>query len=240
MALQLIPNEVVEAKITDIANSMLDMRALFTVDNSLEQSAGMIKKIYKYTYSATVEQLQKGAKNSAAAKGAVSLSNVPYTVKRYQQTYVYNDMDVMEDPNIVNVLADGAGKTMANEVRAEYFTELAKISNTFDATGYNSLYEAVVDAVAQLPKAAEMGLTRVGIRRVVKLKKAAMGKTPLTLGEDFKVYAYSNNTAKGTATVVFKGIGEYSGYKSVTYKIGQRTFKDHWKELVSFFAGLTE
>ena len=73
-----------------------------------------------------------------------------------------------------------------------------------------------------------------------QFKKAAMGKTTLTLGTDFKVYSYSNNTARGTATVVFEGIGEYSGYKSVTYKIGQRTFKDHWKELVSFFAGLTE
>lgn len=157
MALQLIPNEVIEAKITDIANSNLDMRGLFTVDNSLAQSAGMIKRVYKYTYSGTVEQLAKGAKNTV--KGAVALTNVPYTVKRYQQTYAYNDMDAMEDPNIVNVLADGAGKTMANEVRSEYFAELAKISNTFDATTYTSLYEAVVDAVAALPKAAEMDIT---------------------------------------------------------------------------------
>jgi hypothetical protein len=65
-----------------------------------------------------------------------------------------------------------------------------------------------------------------------------MGKNQLTLGTDFKVYAYSNNTAKGTATVVFKGIGEYSGYKSVTYKIGQRSIKDYWSGVVSFFSRL--
>ena len=156
MALQLIPNQVVEAKITDIVNSYLDARSLFTVDTSLATAAGLTKRVYKYTYSATVEKLAKGAKNTAAAKGAVTLSHTDYDVERYQQTYAYNDMDVMADPNIVNVLSDGAGKTMANEIRSEYFTELAKISNTATCAQAASLYEAVVDAVAALPKAAEM------------------------------------------------------------------------------------
>ncbi len=159
MALQLIPNQVVEAKITDIVNSYLDTRSLFTVDTSLATAAGLSKRIYKYTYSATVEKLEKGAKNSAAAKGAVALAYNDYTVERYQQTYEYNDMDVMADPNIVNVLSDGAGKTMANEIRSEYFAELAKIANHFDADSYTSIYEAVVDAAAALPKAAEMDIT---------------------------------------------------------------------------------
>lgn len=156
MALQLIPNQVIEAKITDIVNSTLDVRGLFTVDTSLTTAAGLSKRVYKYTYSATVEQLQKGAKNSAAAKGSVTLSHTDYDVARYQQTYEYNDMDVMADPNIVNVLSDGAGKTMANEIKAEYFAELAQIGNSATCAAGASLYEAVVDAVAALPKAAEM------------------------------------------------------------------------------------
>ena len=78
----------------------------------------------------------------------------------------------------------------------------------------------------------------VEITSTDQFSKAAMGKTPLTLGEDFEVYSYSNNTAKGTATVVFKGIGEYSGYKSVTYKIGQRSIMDYWNGVVSFFSRL--
>lgn len=153
----LMPNQVIEHKITDIVNTNLDMRGLFTVDNTLTTGAGLSKRIYKYTYSGTVEQLAKGAKNTY--KGAVSLVYDEYEVKRYQQTYEYNDMDVMADPNIVNVLADGAGKTMANEIKGEYFTELAKITNHFDAKAYTSLYEAAVDAVAALPKAAELDVT---------------------------------------------------------------------------------
>lgn len=153
----LMPNQVIANKITDIVNTNLDLRGLFTVDTTLTTSAGLSKRIYKYTYSGTVEQLAKGAKNTQ--KGAVSLVYDEYDVKRYQQTYEYNDMDVMADPNIVNVLADGAGKTMSNEIKSEYFTELGKITNHFDAKSYTSLYEAAVDAVAALPKAAEKDIT---------------------------------------------------------------------------------
>jgi len=178
MAIQTIPNQVIEAKITDITNSYLDMRSLFTVDTSLQTAAGLTKRVYKYTYTATVEKLEKGAKNSDAAKGAVGLTYTDYEVERYQQTYGYNDMDVMADPNIVNVLADGAGKTMANEVKAEYFAELAKISNTFDGSKYTSVYEAVVDAVAALPKAAESDITDLFIIMGADAR-AAVRKDPL-------------------------------------------------------------
>lgn len=178
MAIQTIPNQVIEGKITDITNSYLDMRSLFTVDTSLQTAAGLTKRVYKYTYTATVEKLEKGAKNSAAAKGAVGLTYKDYEVERYQQTYGYNDMDVMADPNIVNVLADGAGKTMANEVKAEYFAELAKISNTFDGSKYTSVYEAVVDAVAALPKAAESDITDLFIIMGADAR-AAVRKDPL-------------------------------------------------------------
>ncbi len=71
-----------------------------------------------------------------------------------------------------------------------------------------------------------------------QFSKAVMGKTPLTLGEDFAVYEYSNNVNKGTATVIFQGIGSYSGYKKVTYKIGQRSIKEYWGGVVSFLSRL--
>lgn len=156
MSIQTIPNQVIEAKITDIANSQLDMRGLFVVDNDLAQAAGLTKRVYKYTYTGYVENLNKGAKNTN--KGAVALAYNDYTVNRYQQTYEFNDMDVMADPNIVNVLAEGAGKAMANEIRGEYFTELAKIPWRFDAKSRTSLYEEIVDVVAALPKAAEQDI----------------------------------------------------------------------------------
>lgn len=154
MALALIPNEVIAHKITDILDTKLDMRSLFTVDTSLTTAAGLKKKIYKYTYTGHVEKLAKGAKNTQI--GEVALTSSEYEVARYQQTYKYNDLDYMADNNIVNVLSDGAAKAMTNEIRAEYFTELAKISNKFTGTG--TVYEAVVDAVATLDKASEQDI----------------------------------------------------------------------------------
>lgn len=146
MAIALYENFQIENKITNIVNSALDVHALMTIDNTLTTGAGLKKIINKYTYSGEVEKLAKGAKNTK--KGAVTFESNEYTVNRYQQTYEYNDMDVMADPTIVDVLSDGAGKTMANEIRAEYFAELAKISNKASATVLD--YEAVVDAVASL------------------------------------------------------------------------------------------
>ena len=103
----------------------------------------------------------------------------------------------------------------------------------------------VVDSTLNLAKASivikpqqYLSGKPVEITSAEQFSKAAMGKTQLTLGTDFKVYAYSNNVNRGTATVVFEGIEEYSGYKSVTYKIGQRTLKDHWEGIVSFFSSL--
>lgn len=144
--LALYNNEVLEFKITDIANSKIDHYNLFTVDNSLATNAGLKKVIHKYTYDGKVEQLAKGAKNTVY--GDVSLAKVEYEVKRYQQAFKYNDMDVMTDPNVINVLTNGAGTTMANEIRDEYYTELEKITNTQDVDALD--YEAVVDAIASL------------------------------------------------------------------------------------------
>jgi hypothetical protein len=158
MAIQLYDNFVIENKITDITNTALNINSLFTVDNSLTTDAGLTKHVHKYTYSGSVEQLAKGAKNSAASMGAVALTDTPYTVKRYQHTYMFNDIDVMTDPEIVNVLADGAGKTVANEIRSEYFTEIAKISRTEGDNTKALSYDMVVDALAAIGVENEDGL----------------------------------------------------------------------------------
>lgn len=148
-------NEVIENKITDIVNSVLDVNSLMTVDDTLTTSAGLKKVVHKYTYNGSVEKLAKGAKNTA--KGKVTAVATEYTVERYQQTYVYNDMDVMADPYVVDVLSDGAAKTMANEIRSEYFGEVGKISNVID-TKAALTYDSIVDALAQIGVENEDGL----------------------------------------------------------------------------------
>lgn len=179
MAIQLYENFVLEHKMTDLVNTNLDVNALFTTDASLEAEAGLKKIVNKYTYSGAVEKLAKGAKNTT--KGGVALVPTEYTVERYQQTFGYNDMDVMQDPYVLDVLTTGASELMANHIREQYFAELAKITNEFKYTEFN--YDAVVDALAQIGREVEsdlfviMGLDgKATIRKDADFKASRQGE----------------------------------------------------------------
>lgn len=179
MAIALYENFVLENKMTDLVNTNANINALYTIDNSLALEAGLKKVVNKYTYSGTVEKLAKGAKNTV--RGSVTLVPTEYVVERYQQTFGYNDMDIMQDPYVLDVLTTGAAQTMANEIREEYFAELEKISNsdTFETFGY----DVVVDALAKIGREVEndqfivMGLdTKAEVRKDADYKASRQGE----------------------------------------------------------------
>lgn len=172
-------NFVLENKMTDLVNTQLDVNALFTRDDSLATEAGLDKVINKYTYTGAVEQLAKGAKNST--RGAVSFVPAKYTVKRYQQTFDYNDMDIMQDPYLLDVATAGASTLMANEIKDEYFAELRKISKVHEYDAFN--YDAVVDALAEIGKEVESDMfiimgtdLRAAIRKDADYKASRQGE----------------------------------------------------------------
>lgn len=175
----LYENFVLENKMTDIVNTALDVNALFTTDNSLEGEAGLKKVINKYTYTGEVEKLAKGAKNTA--KGSVNFIPQEYTIERYQQTFEYNDMDVMQDPYMLDVATKGAADVMANHIRAQYFAELAKISKNHPVEAFT--YDAFVDALAEIGREVEsdtfivMGIDgRAAIRKDADYKASRQGE----------------------------------------------------------------
>lgn len=172
-------NFILENKMTDLVNTNLNVNTLFTIDNSLASAAGLKVTVNKYTYNGKVEKLAKGAKNTQ--KGSVTMVPTEYEVERYQQTYSYNDMDVMQDPYIVDVYSNGASTLMANEIREEYFAELAKITNSYEYTTFN--YDAVVDALAEIGREVEsdlflvMGLdAKAAIRKDADYKASKQGE----------------------------------------------------------------
>ena len=179
MAIALYENFVLENKMTELVNTNANINALYTIDNSLALEAGLKKVVNKYTYSGTVEKLAKGAKNTV--RGSVALVPTEYVVERYQQTFGYNDMDIMADPYVLDVLTTGAAQTMANEIREEYFAELEKITNTdtFETFGY----DVVVDALAKIGREVEsdqfivMGLdTKAEVRKDADYKASRQGE----------------------------------------------------------------
>lgn len=179
MAITTYENFVLENKMTDLVNTSVDVHSLFTTDNSLEGEAGLKKVVNKYTYTGKVEQLAKGAKNTT--KGAVTFVPAEYPIKRYQQTFSYNDMDIMQDPYVLDVATTGAATLMANDIKQQYFDELAKITNKYEYTAFN--YDAVVDALAQLGREVEtdlflvMGLDmKAAIRKDADYKASKQGE----------------------------------------------------------------
>ena len=179
MAHELFTNQVIENKMTDLVNTALDVNALFTRDDSLTTEAGLKKVINKYTYTGAVEKLAKGAKNTT--KGAVTFVPSEYTIARYQQTFEYNDMDVMQDPYILDAATSGAATVMANDIKAQYIGELRKISKTHEYTEFN--YDAIVDALAEIGREVEtdmfvvMGIDgRAAIRKDADFKASRQGE----------------------------------------------------------------
>ena len=163
-------NALLEAKLTELLNSSLEVRSLMTVDDSLMESAGLTKIINRYTYSGTVEELADGEANQSA--GTLTFVPETYTVKRYQQTFRYNDADAMRDPSLVDMALAGAADVMANQLRNEYFAQLAHIRNRHPIPGEAVCYNDIVEALGDLGREVEDGLfilmgtdARAAIRR---------------------------------------------------------------------------
>jgi hypothetical protein len=148
-------NKVLEAKLTGLVNESISLRSLMTVDTSLAGEAGLTKTVNKYSYNGKVETLSDGSANSVC--GTVTLTPTDYKVKRYQQTFRYNDMDIMRDPDILDAALKSAAELMSEQIKEEYLTEAEKISNVRTLTG-NVTYDDIVDALASIGRDAEEGL----------------------------------------------------------------------------------
>ena len=182
MANTVYENFVLESRLTDLLNTKLNTRSLMTVDNSLTESAGMIKKINTYTYTGKVEKVAKGAKNTT--RGAVSYTSKQYEVEVSQQVFDYFDEEFMQDPKVVEMGMNGAATLMVNDMNTKYFAELAKATLSHQiATGAAFSYDAVVDAIQLMNLEDESGLfliigndLKAEVRKDADFKAARQGE----------------------------------------------------------------
>ena len=182
MANTVYDNFVLESKLKDLLTTKLDTKTLMTIDNSLTESAGMIKNINTYTYTGAVERLSKGAKNTQ--RGAISYTTAPYTVKVAQQVFDYYDEEFMQDPLVLDYGMSGAATLMVNDMTKDFFTEIAKATLTQNwAKGSTFSYDTVVDAIAKMNIEDESGLflligndLKATIRKDSDFKSKELGK----------------------------------------------------------------
>lgn len=181
MANTVYDNFVLESKLKDILSTKLNTKTLMTIDNSLTESVGMIKKVNTYTYTGTVEKLAKGAKNTQ--RGAITYSSTPYTVKVAQQVFDYYDEEFMQDPNVLDYGLEGAAQVMVNDMTADFFTEIAKATLSQTYTSGQFSYDVVVDAISKMNIEDESGLfllvgndLKAQIRKDADFKAKELGK----------------------------------------------------------------
>lgn len=182
MANTVYSNFVLESKLRDLLATKLNTKTLMTIDGSLAESAGMIKKINTYTYTGAVETVAKGDTNTT--RGAITYSTTPYEVAVAQQVFDYFDEEFMTDPNVVDMGIEGAANLMTNDMTSKYFAELAKatLSQTY-AKGGALTYDTVVDAIAKMNLEDESGLfliigndLKAQIRKDEDFKAKELGK----------------------------------------------------------------
>lgn len=200
MANVLYENFILESKLTDLLNTKMAVRNFMTVDDSLTEAPGMIKKINTYTYSGKAEKVGKGQKNST--RGAVSYTTKQYEVEVTQQVFDYYDEEAMQDPKVVDMGMEGSATVMVNDMNTKFFAELAKATLNHQATGALK-YDDVVDAIQLMNLEDENGLFLI----IGTDLKAEIRKDP-----DFK--------AAKQGEILFSGkIGSISGVPVVVSKL---------------------
>ena len=143
---QIYDNFFLANEVEDQFNSHLDLTRFATIDNSLVGTAGMVKKINKYSATAGTQKLKMGEGNSKSIE--VRLSDSEYRIGMAQNRFEYYDEQAMTDPNLVPVGTRHMGTDMYNTVNDEVFAEFRKTPTTLEVERFD--FDAFVDAGALL------------------------------------------------------------------------------------------
>ena len=139
-------NFFLENLIEDQYLTHLDLNQFCTVDTTMTEGPGMIKKIHKYSATDGVEQVAIGEGNTKAI--VASYTEVPYEVITLQGRFAYLDEEEMRDPIIVTTGVNHLSTDMFNTTNSLIYTELKKATNIVTST--NPDFDAFVDAQALL------------------------------------------------------------------------------------------
>lgn len=133
-------------EIEDQYNSHLDLQSFCTVDNTLEGTPGMLRKIHVYTATDGTEKLTKGQGNTKSIE--VDFTEKEYRILLAQNRFQYYDEESMTDPMVVTTGTRHAGVDLFNTVNADIFAEFNKATLSVAATAFD--FASFVDAAAKL------------------------------------------------------------------------------------------
>lgn len=190
-----------------------------------------IKGLGNYTGSLTMP-FQITAKELTSPDLAIRVPNVAYSGKpnQYQSNPVLTDSDggilVKNKDYTIEGYCVGTKKLVKSSNPMEGTAITVTLKGTGGYTGTvkatytlkgTSLSKAVIKIAPQAYTGNHVMIKASDITSATI--KDGKAKKTLKLGTDYEIVAYRNNIKKGTATVIFKGIGDYAGEKKVQFKI---------------------
>lgn len=143
---KLYENFVLANEIEEQLISRVQHAGYCTIDNSLVGTAGMIKKINKYTATSGVEKLAMGEGNTKSIETAYTTQE--YKILLAQTRFQHYDEEGMIDPIAIATGARMISSDMYNQLNADIFAEFKKATLAVSATGYG--FDAFADAVSML------------------------------------------------------------------------------------------
>lgn len=142
MANTVYDNFYLSNEIEDQYKSHLDLQNFCTVDNTLEGTAGMLRKINVYKATDGTEKLALGAGNSKSIE--VGFTPREYRIQLAQNRFKYYDEQAMTDPQLVPVGTKHMGTDMFNTVNGDIYSEFAKATQVVVVTEFG--FDAFADA----------------------------------------------------------------------------------------------
>lgn len=207
MANTVYDNFYLSNEIEDQYKSHLDLQTFCTVDNALEGTAGMLRKINVYKATDGTEKLAMGAGNSKSIE--VGFTPREYRIQLAQNRFKYYDEQAMTDPQLVPVGTKHMGTDMFNTVNADIYGEFAKATQVVVVTKLN--FDAFADAQSVLALEDLEGVTIfafVSPADVAELRKEL--KDTLQYVEAFAKNGYTSRQASSNYGIGYDGrIGMY-------------------------------
>ena len=206
MAHQVYENVVLSNKINDILTTNVTINNYLTVDTSLAENAGMIKKVYTYDSTGDVESLGMGEGNSAGIE--VKNSFKEYEVQTYQGKFEFYDEEEMTDPMVVETGLKHVSDRMTNKFVAEALARMEEATLSVPAAAWS--FDVIVDAIAKMGKEAENGLfLLVSPADLAAIRKAL--KNDLSYSEAFVRTGYIGNIC-GVPVVISEAVPAGKAY----------------------------
>ena len=190
MAHVIYDNFYLSNEVEDQFNSHLDLQQFCSVDNSLEGTPGMKRRINVYSATNGTQKLAMGEGNTKSIE--VSYIDKEYEILMAQNRFEYYDEQAMIDPMLVPVGTRHMGTDLFNTVNAEVFAEFNKATITTAPAKFD--FAAFVDAQSALNLENLEDVSLFGF-----VSPADMGDIRKNLKEDLKyVEAFSRNGYVGT------------------------------------------